>query len=249
MNQRLSNVCVLFKDLENEDDCKNCISGKMYDLENCACDKNNEECVVSSENFILVIPTLTETECFLECSRRNDCHFYTWYSSEHDTFKNECLLFKSCDNVEPCTQGCFSGSTNSICNPTTSTPMPLTTSEVPNVCNNLDYMILSDSTRNINYVTDPHFIFCDDFNSFQNEDWKGPGWYRIMGPAGTQLPEEIVMPYHCGTSFTGWLNGTHPTVFNEIVDRNVCFHSINGDPCLYQSAVQILNCGEFYLYS
>ena len=73
--------------------------------------------------------------------------------------------------------------------------------------------------------------------------------YRINGPAGTQLSEEIVEIYHCGTSATGWLNGTHPTVFNEIVDRNVCFHSINGDPCLYQSAVQILNCGEFYLYS
>ena len=67
-NQRLSNVCVLFKDLDLEHDCKNCISGKMSDLENCICDQNNEECVVSTENFILAIPTLTETECFLECS-------------------------------------------------------------------------------------------------------------------------------------------------------------------------------------
>ena len=72
--------------------------------------------------------------------------------------------------------------------------------------------------------------------------------YRINGPAGTKLPEEIIESYHCGTSSTGWLNGTHPTVFNEIVDRNVCFQSIYGDPCLYQSPVQILNCGEFYLY-
>ena len=100
MNQRLSNVFVLFKGLENEHDCKNCISGKMSDLENCVCDQNNGECVVSTENFILAIPTLTETGCFLECSLRNDCRFYTWYSSDYEVFQNECLLFRSCDNVE-----------------------------------------------------------------------------------------------------------------------------------------------------
>ena len=83
------------------------LSGKMSDLENCVCDQNNGECVVSTENFILALPTLTETECFLECSFRKDCHLYTWYSSTHETFQNECLLFRSCDNVESCTQGCF----------------------------------------------------------------------------------------------------------------------------------------------
>ena len=125
--------------------------------------------------------------------------------------------------------------------------MPMTTSEVPNVCHDLDYMILSDSSRNINHVTDSHF--CDDFDSLSSSpDWRGPGWYRIMGPAGTQLPEEIVEMYHCGTSATGWLNGTHRIVFNEIVDRQVCF-SIHEEPCRYQSAIQVLNCGDFFLYN
>ena len=35
-NQRLSNVCVLFKDLDLEHECKNCISVKMSDLERAA---------------------------------------------------------------------------------------------------------------------------------------------------------------------------------------------------------------------
>ena len=50
-----------------------------------------------------------------------------------------------------------------------------------------------------------------------------------MGPAATQLPEEIVEMYHCRTSETGQLNGTHPTDFNEIVDQQVCFYSIYED--------------------
>ena len=36
-----------------------------------------------------------------------------------------------------------------------------------------------------------------------------------MGPAGTQLSEGIVDTYHCGTSATGWLNGTHPTILGK----------------------------------
>ena len=114
----------------------------------------------------------------IECSLRNDCHFYTWYSSEHETFQNECLLFRSCDNVESCTQGCFSGSTNCD-NSTTSTP--ITTSEVPNVCNDLDYLILFDPTRNSKHVSDSNFGLCDNFDSpYPSTDWKGPGWYRLI---------------------------------------------------------------------
>ena len=78
------------------------------------------------------------------------------------------------------TQGCFSGSTNCD-NPTTSTPTPITTSEVPNVCNDIDYQILFDSTRNIKHVSDSNFGLCDNFDSpYPSTDWKGPGWYRLI---------------------------------------------------------------------
>ena len=59
--------------------------------------------------------------------------------------------------------------------------MPMTTSEVSNVCNNLDYKILFDSTRNIKHVADSNLGLCDNFDfSYLSPDWKGPGWYRLI---------------------------------------------------------------------
>ena len=46
--------------------------------------------------------------------------------------------------------------------------------------------------------------------------------------------------------FAGWLNGLHPEVIGEIVDLQVCF-KVNRD-CDYHNLVQVMNCGEFYLY-
>ena len=77
------------------------------------------------------------------------------------------------------------------------------------------------------------------------------GWYKMEGPAGTKLPEEIIADQHCGTYATGWLNGDHPTTLNEIVDREVCFSYQNGsqNPCPRKTQIQIINCGDFYLYN
>ena len=54
-------------------------------------------------------------------------------------------------------------------------------SEVPNVCNDLDYLILFDPTRNSKHVADSNFGLCDNFDSsYSSPDWKGPGWYRLI---------------------------------------------------------------------
>ena len=45
----------------------------------------------------------------------------------------------------------------------------------------------------------------------------------------------------------GWLNGTHPTISEETVDRRVCFN-FNGDFCKIQTDIQIKNCGSYFLY-
>ena len=74
------------------------------------------------------------------------------------------------------------------------------------------------------------------------------GWYKMEGPAGTKLPEEIIPFEHCGTDYPGWLNGDHPTTLNETVDREVCFN--NGSvSCYFKTQIQIRNCGDFYLYN
>ena len=66
-------------------------------------------------------------------------------------------------------------------------------------------------------------------------------------PAGTRIPESSPGRYHCGTSATGWLSGTHPTSTAESVDVKFCFES-NGDYCDYSTNGKITNCGGFFVY-
>ena len=73
------------------------------------------------------------------------------------------------------------------------------------------------------------------------------GWYRIMGKAGTQIPEECVPVHRCGTFAPGWVNGQHPTVEEGIVIREVCYHW-DGNCCEWQNKIRIRNCGEYYVY-
>ena len=72
----------------------------------------------------------------------------------------------------------------------------------------------------------------------------------MEGPAGTKLPEKIIEYNHCGSDHPGWLNGSHPTTLNAIVDREVCFRFGSGpsNSCHNQNQIQIRNCGDFYLY-
>ena len=53
-----------------------------------------------------------------------------------------------------------------------------------------NYMVLDDPTRKVKYTSD---IWCCDSQDTAREehcdddDWKGPGWYRINGQAGTRM--------------------------------------------------------------
>ena len=69
----------------------------------------------------------------------------------------------------------------------------------------------------------------------------------MIEPAGTQMPEYVVDPKHCGTHASGWLNGTHPTNIGVAVDSTVCFHW-SSSPCYWSSDIQIMNCETYFLY-
>ena len=59
------------------------------------------------------------------------------------------------------------------------------------------------------------------------------GWYRFQGAAGTRMPTSCTPKHRCSTGATGWLNGSHPTVADGKVSRQVCFsYTVVGEPLL-----------------
>ena len=83
-------------------------------------------------------------------------------------------------------------------------------------------------------------------------DSKLSGWYRFSGGAGTQMAEACPKMYSCSTNSSGWLNGTHPTVAEGIVQRKVCFSQrvsqFFNDCCYHSKNISVRNCGAFYVY-
>ena len=83
-------------------------------------------------------------------------------------------------------------------------------------------------------------------------DSKLSGWYRFSRGAGTQMAEACPKIYSCSTNSSGWLNGTHPTVAEGIVQRKVCFSQrvsqFFNDCCYHSKNISVRNCGAFYVY-
>ena len=107
----------------------------------------------------------------------------------------------------------------------------------------LHYQILSDETRSGNYFS----------TSKECDDRLATGWYRFMGKAGNQLPEQPIInnssgPFRCKTHATSWLTGPHPRIEDGKVARTVCFHWSALD--CYGASVQIfvINCGFYFVY-
>ena len=101
------------------------------------------------------------------------------------------------------------------------------------------YQSLSDASRKSSYITPQYQEVCD--NQLPS------GWYRFVGAAGTKMPTRRVPPYRCGTDWSGWLNGAHPTVEDGKVHRTVCFSSrLSG--CEYSIIIYVKNCSSYYIY-
>ncbi len=74
------------------------------------------------------------------------------------------------------------------------------------------------------------------------------GWYRFGGGAGSKIATSCVPTYRCGTSASGWMNGTHPTVAQGKVTRKACYNTFN-KCCLNSNNIEVLNCGQYYVYN
>ena len=112
-------------------------------------------------------------------------------------------------------------------------------------CN--DYNVLNDSTRKTTfYSKESKDLTCDNTQkaSRLSPDWKGEGWYRVVGPAGTKLADTQLDQYHCGTAGSRYVQGNHPTKIGETVSTKACYSF----PCHNPQDIKIRNCGEYYLY-
>ena len=102
------------------------------------------------------------------------------------------------------------------------------------------YKNLTDANRKISYKTPYGLELCD--NQLPE------GWYRFVGAAGTKMPTTRVRAYRCGTNWSGWLNGIHPTVEGGKVIRTVCF-SDRSTGCKYTTKIVVKNCGSYFIYN
>mgnify|MGYP002630613163 CR=1 FL=1 len=100
-----------------------------------------------------------------------------------------------------------------------------------------NYQTISDANRNINAGGGSA---CDS--------GIGNKWFRFTGAAGVMLPTVAPPKDRCGTQATGWMQGSHPSVQDGKVARKACFHW-GGNTCNWNSSIQVINCGEYYVYN
>ena len=109
------------------------------------------------------------------------------------------------------------------------------------------YIVLKEATRNIIYGSGNN-------NDHDRSKTKITGssnqWYRFQAPAGTKMPDDSpsIDGKRCGTEFTGWLKGGHPTKAGQVVSRTVCFSYGYGNKCPYKVTVKVTHCGAFFVY-
>lgn len=116
-------------------------------------------------------------------------------------------------------------------------------------CSN--YNVLDEPGRSISYGEsnncDQQGPSSEHRTAKTSDNWKGPGWYRLLSPAGSRIPEAPPGLGHCTTKATGWVNQTHPIGTNELVDATFCFN-FRSDICKWKTEGKIKNCGDFFVY-
>jgi len=125
------------------------------------------------------------------------------------------------------------------------TPTPATTAAVSassslpgSECFNHGF--LEDSVRGQGFYNGFHGYYqCDNYLPF--------GWYRFRGAAGTQMPTSCVGKNRCSSHAPGWLNRSHPSAADGIVNARICFHWYSSC-CYWSTNIRVRNCSGFYVY-
>ena len=138
------------------------------------------------------------------------------------------------------------------------------------------YKSLTDSTRKLNVRATQSTRKADRLRKpslgrsvgglATSVDWQGDAWYRVMGDAGTRIPEDpfttgiykAILPGfsgYCNTHCSGVLPyGSHPHTQGELVKNVQVCYNCNGNLCNYRNKavtgarVKIRHCGDYFVY-
>ena len=134
------------------------------------------------------------------------------------------------------------------------------TSTLPDWCHG--YKILDSADRNLGN----NDCYYHDYDCFQDgaihssgsgiieksSDWQGPGYYRFLEPAGTQLATGYPDVKRCGAMYPGWTrDSSHPEEVGEIKSMLVCYdvhENCPGCGCQGDTEISVTNCDGFYVY-
>ena len=101
-----------------------------------------------------------------------------------------------------------------------------------------NYLTLSEADHGRGNIFPPHLRCKSNLAT---------GWYRFQGAAGDQMLDKCVLNW-CGSSEPpGWLDGTHPTIAEGVVERRVCF-SGETNCCALSNIIKVKNCCSYYVY-
>jgi hypothetical protein len=104
----------------------------------------------------------------------------------------------------------------------------------------LTQTIITDNTRNANYIGSSSG--CDSASTLG-----AVGWYQFTGAAGTILANYPVPIGSCGTQYTGWYNGTYPSLPNSLGSGSICFNGPSNN-CYTSITTLITNCNGYYTF-
>ena len=123
------------------------------------------------------------------------------------------------------------------------------------------YKSLTDSSRKLNVSATASTEKTDKLGDFRNSiDWKGQAWYRVMGDAGTRIPEDPFTSVqlggyrYCKTFCPGYLpSGSHPQTPGELATNVKVCYNCGGHMCAPDNKygynyAKIRHCGDYFVY-
>ncbi len=107
-------------------------------------------------------------------------------------------------------------------------------------CKGVKYTTINDPRRSTAYTKTTNL--CDK-GLIQNN-----GWYRFTSEAGGEISTRMPQSGSCGTYVPIWLNGSHPSLEEGIVNRTACGLYSKLYPCANRYQIKVRNCSGFYIY-